>query len=682
MKTAEQMLETLAQWRAADWLRPLDLAFVRFLHEQAEDASPVLLLAAALVSHQLGRGHSCLDLVATVLDPESVLSLPPGDDHPYEQGWDSHKERGNTLVLPSQLIAELSVDRWLAELTHPFLIGTGQDTTPLVLDQTRVYLRRYWQFERSVSRAIAQRVAQPAIEAPDELMRLTLASLFPESSRRTGPHWQKIACALAARRTFSVITGGPGTGKTTTVLRLLVLLQSMTIEQGHPPLEIRVAAPTGKAAARLNDSIANQIDALPLTSFGKAEAIAAAIPKEVTTLHRLLGTRRAQRRAQFHSANQLPIDALVIDEASMVDLEMMAAVLAALPDKARLILLGDKDQLASVEAGAILGELCQRADSAYYTPDTAMWLSTVAGQTLPGAFLDSQGSGLDQAVVMLRDSHRFAADSAIGQLAQAINNGAMPRIDDAAIDVPVPSPAAPSRSKPNTDQVTQLRLRDPEDVRFRDFVVDGYRRYLAVVVRGAAGYGEDSQVAEAHWAADVLAAHRDFQVLAALRHGPWGVVSLNERIITWLVGAGLIAANETWFAGRPVMIMRNDYSLGLMNGDVGIALPTSDQSLRIAFPANDGAAGIRWVSPLRLSEAQTVFVMTVHKSQGSEFGRVALVLPPGQSPLLTRELLYTGVTRAREEVMVVLPGGEPSLRHALQQRVRRASGLRFQIELE
>ncbi|MDR9438507.1 MAG: exodeoxyribonuclease V subunit alpha, partial [Halomonas sp.] len=437
----------LDRWVARGWLRALDRAFAAFLAREVPDAPAPLLLAAALASHQLGRGHVCLDLAQTLAEPDLALSLPPEGD-----------SLEDPPPRPSQLLGELTLSGWQEALTHPLIIGHGPGNTPLVLDDTRLYLRRFWHHERSIQQHIASRLesgsycrnkaesGEGADRRPDQAMNLdalsrALAALFP-----MGDHldWQKAACALAARSPFAVITGGPGTGKTTTVVKLLALLQTLALGAGQRALRIRLAAPTGKAAARLNESIAGQVSSLELDGLAPllavlekeessnpswertsvresgAEALRKAIPTDVTTLHRLLGSRPDTRHFRHHARNPLPLDVLVVDEASMVDVEMMAALLDALPPRGRLVLLGDKDQLASVEAGSVLGDLCARAEGGHYTPETADWLAEATGQALPPERLDANGAPLDQAIAMLRHSHRFDAESGIGQLASAV----------------------------------------------------------------------------------------------------------------------------------------------------------------------------------------------------------------------------------------------------------------------
>uniref|UniRef100_UPI0025DD8F0A exodeoxyribonuclease V subunit alpha n=1 Tax=Thiocapsa sp. TaxID=2024551 RepID=UPI0025DD8F0A len=600
----------------------------------------------------------------------------------------------------------LTLRDWQAALAHPDLVGNGVGDTPLVLVGSRLYLRRYWRYEQAVRAGIDDRSARSQSlqgALPIEAMRSLLERLFPPA-RTLGQtaDWQKLACALAARSAFSIITGGPGTGKTTTVVRLLALLQALALAEplpdqrlaGRPlrPLRIRLAAPTGKAAARLNESIAAAVASLPLDDLAQGEVVRAAIPITVSTLHRLLGSRPDTRRLRHHAGNPLALDVLVIDEASMVDLEMMAAVLDALPANARLVLLGDKDQLASVEAGAVLGELCGRAREGHYTPNTRDWLEGATGEHIPADFVDPAGTLLDQSVVMLRHSHRFSADSGIGQLAEAVNAGdpakvrdiwtrgyadlalvALHSTEDAAfrslvIEGAATPPADPQRGDGSRQAQTDAHL--PRH---------GYRHYLDTLREGQPARDADASAYDV-WARDVLQAHGRFQCLCALRRGPWGVEGLNQRIAGLLHDAELIPASSGWYLGRPVLVTRNDYGLGLMNGDIGITLTRPapgerDWTLRVAFPAGDGQDGIKWILPSRLQAVETVYALTVHKSQGSEFRHAALVLPETLSPILTRELLYTGITRARAHLTLVRPGGDQVLEQAVQRRVLRASGL-------
>jgi exodeoxyribonuclease V alpha subunit len=654
----------------------------------------------------------CLDLGLTLDDPNLALSLPPeGDD------------LNEPPPLPREVLAGVTLDDWRAALAHPLLVAeNAPGSTPLVRTDaggaTRLYLRRYWQYEQDIRQALAHRLNDDAGPLPKAApLRGALTALFgPAAQDSNAPDWQRLACALAVRSRFSVITGGPGTGKTTTVVRLLALLQALAL--GAPEgraLRIRLAAPTGKAAARLNESIAGQVANLSLSKLASSgdgidlTTLRDTIPTEVTTLHRLLGSRPDTRHFRHHADNPLALDVLVVDEASMVDVEMMAALLAALPPGARLILLGDKDQLASVEAGAVLGDLCQRAEDGHYTPATAAWLQEASGDSVPERYIDAHGQPLDQAVAMLRVSHRFDAASGIGQLAQAVNTplseGLKPKGKHRAVRRIFEQRFA---------DIAHLTLKDADDPALDRLVLDGnvrgfvdggqgrpgrdgdlppptgYRHYLDVL-HGQRPRQSDlvetsaDQQKEAFdaWARAVLDAHGRFQVLCALRKGPWGVEGLNQRIAGALKRHGLIGAGDRdiergWYSGRPVLVTRNDYGLGLMNGDIGIALalphPEHGWLIRVAFPAGDGSDRIRWILPSRLQAVETVFAMTVHKSQGSEFTHTALVIPDAPNPILTRELVYTGITRARNWFTLV-ESGRGVLDEAVVREVTRVSGL-------
>ena len=645
-------LDLLDQATERGTLRALDVAFARFLAAQDAHAPAVLPLLGALVSRQQADGHLCLDLASWE---------PLAEEFAWPSSWRA-------------LIATATADP--ASLSHSILIATpdagDRSSSPLVLDGQRLYLRRYWNHEQRVAQAIDLRLSQSP-SAPPQLAE-QLARLFPaEATHR--PDWQRIACALAARGAFTVITGGPGTGKTTTVVRLLGLLQTLQRNHSPRPLRIRLAAPTGKASARLQASISAQIAQLDVDSD-----VRATIPSQVDTLHRLLGARPDTRRFRHDSSHPLHLDVLVIDEASMIDLEMMSAVLAALPDEAKLILLGDKDQLSSVEAGAVLGDLCRRADIAHYSPATADWLRQTTGDNVD-AWVRADASPLDQHVTMLRHSHRFGAESGIGMLAQATNEGHVARVRQ-LLNRPH-SDIAWTDSAVETQRLAELVLEGGAKrfvTRGDNASPQGYRHYLEWVRRERPATEADAAAFDT-WARGVLQSFGRFQLLCALRQGPMGAEGLNRQVTDILHRAGLIDASREWYEGRPVLVTRNDYNLGLMNGDVGITLRVPDENgrlhLRVAFEVagetNDANTRIRFVLPSRLGERETVYAMTVHKSQGSEFDHAALVLPDEPSAVLTRELLYTGITRARRWFSLLAPG--PIIAHITQQSVRRHSGL-------
>ncbi|MGF6090092.1 exodeoxyribonuclease V subunit alpha [Pseudomonas sp. 18173] len=671
LSRADDLLLLLTRWVERGWLRALDKAFVAFLHELAPDDDPLVLLAAALTSHQLGHGHVCLDLFETLKEPDFALSLPPEGD---VQG---------AMLLPSQLLGSLDGAHWCKVLAASDLVALAVDSRdhvrerPLVLSGKRLYLRRYWAYERRIDLSLRERLTERESTPSDLLQRLS--GLFGPARPGEVIDWQKLACALATRSAFSIVTGGPGTGKTTTVVRLLALLQAPAVEAGKP-LRIRLAAPTGKAAARLTESISQQVRTLKVT-----QDIRDKIPSDVTTVHRLLGSRPGTRHFRHHAGNRLPLDVLVVDEASMIDLEMMANLLDALPAHARLVLLGDKDQLASVEAGAVLGDLCRDAEAGWYSPQTRQWLEAVSGESLQASGLqeDTQGAHpLAQQVVMLRHSRRFGEGSGIGQLARWVNQQQ-------------PEEARKLLSARSHDDVYNLALKGEQDRALERLLLDGhgegpqgYRHYLSVLRNQRPPLGsslEDSCWID--WARHVLQAFDAFQLLCAVRKGPWGVEGLNQRVTEALLRARLIDNDQQWYEGRPVLMTRNDYGLGLMNGDIGIALKLPEQEgheagrqvLRVAFPRNDGQGGVRFVLPSRLNDVETVYAMTVHKSQGSEFAHTALILPDALNPVLTKELIYTGITRAKDW-FTLIESRAGVFEEAVKRRVKRLSGLMLELK--
>ena len=667
---AEDLLLLLERWVERGWLRALDKAFVAFLHERDPQGDPLVLLAAALTSHQLGHGHVCLDLFETLKEPDFALSLPPEGD-----------VQTGAMLLPSQLLEALDGEAWCKALQASSLVEhAGQSSAdaasrPLVLSERRLYLRRYWTYERRIDGALRQRLA--VAEATPADLPVRLNGLFGSPAQNAPVDWQKLACALATRGAFSIVTGGPGTGKTTTVVRLLALLQAPAVEAGTP-LRIRLAAPTGKAAARLTESISVQVKSLEVD-----DKVRQKIPSDVTTVHRLLGSRPGTRHFRHHAGNRLPLDVLVVDEASMIDLEMMANLLDALPAHARLVLLGDKDQLASVEAGAVLGDLCRDAEAGWYTAQTRSWLEQVSGENLSASDLQQDLDGthpLAQQVVMLRHSRRFGEGSGIGQLSRLVNQQ-------------LPREARALLGAGNHADLFALPLKGEQDRAFERLALEGrgteakgYRHYIERLreQRPDTRSGlEDPRWAA--WAGHVLQAFEAFQVLCAVRKGPWGVEGLNERITRALFARKLIDGDQQWYEGRPVLMTRNDYGLGLMNGDIGIALMLPEGEgqarrhvLRVAFARNDGQGGIRFVLPSRLNDVETVYAMTVHKSQGSEFSHTALVLPEALNPVLTKELIYTGITRAKHWFSLVEPRAGV-FEEAVQRKVKRLSGLMLEL---
>jgi exodeoxyribonuclease V alpha subunit len=684
--TAKALLQTLQHWREQQWIGPLDLAFGRFIHTllPPDDESAPVILLAALVSHLEARGHTCLPLDELATHPADLLGWPPE----AMQACDLWRVQPACTPLSAWLQALRA-----SPVVDSSALAAGHE--PLVLHGHRLYLRRYWRHEQLVAAQVMARVSRQ-LPVDEVAAGAILRTLFDDGQETSGaePDWQQVACAVALRASLSIITGGPGTGKTYTVARLLALL--LRLADGASPPRITLAAPTGKAAARLRQSIEQ---ALATLGPDLAPHIGAA-----RTLHALLGVQPGTRRFRHDAAHPLELDVLVVDEASMVHLEMMSALLEALPADTRLILLGDKDQLASVEAGAVLGDLCRQADRATYDEDTLGYVERLTGQRLPAvaprsaavvastASPPAQGDLFDQAdattqevqsksddtvappallrqTVMLRRSRRFGGP--IGQLATAVNAGdadralAVFRRTTTTLPDQPSSPPLSLHLSAVTEDVVRLALGAPGG---------GYRGYLQLLALRPAG---DDLGTSSAWALQVLDAFDRFRVLCAVREGPWGVAGLNQAIEEALVRHGLLRRGSDWYEGRPVMITRNDPSLGVFNGDVGLVLrwPSGTLArppiLRVFFKDGDQ---LRSVPAGRLADVETAFAMTVHKSQGSEFGHAVLALPDDSRGTITRELVYTGITRAREAFSLV--AARPDVfTAAIGRRTRRHSGL-------
>ena len=429
--------------------------------------------------------------------------------------------------------------------------------------------------------------------------------------------WQKVSVALALSSARTVISGGPGTGKTTTVSKLLALLL-----EAQPDLQIKMVAPTGKAAARLTESITNALNSLSINPELKDK-----IPTEASTIHRLLGVKAGSNHFRFNQQKKLHLDLLLVDEASMVDLPLMAKLLMALPDHARLILLGDKDQLSSVEAGAVLGDICAFINTPY-SEKKARQLAQLTGFT---CLLENQQSntGMADNLCLLRKSYRFDQYSGIGYLAKAINQGLATKQKIAQL--------CENYSDLTLYENNQLSVKALEKM-----LLTGYRPYLEILTNISSENRDSVKT--------LLKTFNQFKLLCAVREGEWGVKNINLLCEKVLSQAGLIPENSenSWYVGRPIMITQNSYHLGLYNGDIGLCLLDEHNQLRIYFQMADGS--IADFQPSRLPSFETVFAMTVHKSQGSEFEHTVLVLPENNLPVVTRELIYTGITRAKKQL--------------------------------
>ena len=538
-----------------------DVVVAQRLTALAKDTDERVALAVAFVVRAVRAGSVCVAL-ADVEQHTAIADLP----------WPPAGE-------------------WLAAVAaSPLTV----DPTVLHLDDGLLYLDRYWIEECRVAEdVLALADARRSGSVPD------INRLFPDSFAE-----QRGAAQLALSRALTVLTGGPGTGKTTTVARLLALLAEQAELDGKPRLRIALAAPTGKAAARLLEAVQLEVDALAPADRERLPALAA------TTLHRLLGSRPdTSSRFRHNRENRLPHDVIVVDETSMVSLTMMARLLEAVRPDSRLLLVGDPDQLASVEAGAVLADL-------------------VEGLT----------AVVDSPVATLVTPHRFG--ESIGALADAIRDGDA----DAAVRV----------LAAGGEHIEWVDVHQPAEV------------LRKVLVPHALRLREAAVLGDADAALKTLEQHR---LLCAHRRGPYGVAYWNRQVERWLSEQTDMPLWADWYVGRPVLVTANDYGLGLYNGDTGVAV-LRDGGLRAAMATSAGPVQF---ATGRLADVETMHAMTIHKSQGSQAVEITVLLPPTDSRLLTRELLYTAVTRAREKVRLV--GSADQLRAAVTRRAIRATGL-------
>jgi exodeoxyribonuclease V alpha subunit len=508
-------------------------------------------------------------------------------------------------------------------------VGAPGDFCPLILDGHRLYLHRYWRYEQELAQSILERCSQPPLFPDhDPAIAAALAQIFPDTASD-----QAKAARVATMNRFSIISGGPGTGKTYTVAKIILLLQALCPERA---LNIFLAAPTGKAAARLQAAVDD------LLKNDRQQRVTPAL-QSAQTLHRLLGYSPATAKFHYHAEHPLPADAIIVDEASMIDLVLMRQLIRSVHAHSRLILVGDKDQLASVEAGAVLGDMCHGIglSAAMHHPDSA-------DQEVKK---DATRRPLRSHIAVLERSYRFDAQSGIGALSRAINAGDSQKVLSLLGDPHTPA----IEFRPLADWASSAKRREDEIM---------------------AAIGPLFDCLDPSAAFDHL---NRFKILCAVRKGPYGVEAMNRWIEQIMRRGGRIPPSSgfqsDWYTGRPVMVTRNDYFHGLFNGDLGIAMQSAGgtyDGLQVVFPGSDG--GFKALMPQQLPDHQTVYAMTIHKSQGSEFERVMIVLPEDNNRLLTRELIYTAVTRARRSIVI---WAHPDvLARAVERPIRRASGLR------
>ncbi|MFP3014131.1 MAG: exodeoxyribonuclease V subunit alpha [Arsenophonus sp.] len=586
--------------RAADFnlFNSLDIQFAIML---VEDENPLLLLIFALLSAETRAGHICLfiDKLQPIYlfngrQPEIALILWETAGSPDSNKIYTELKQSNAVSDARQLLAK-----------------------PLVLSNNKLYFQRMWTDEGLVANFFSSHLLETIDE---ERLKSILSYLFKTSSSRMYMKcWQKIAVAIAATSRISVISGGPGTGKTTIVARLLATL----VKLSNKKLIIQLSAPTGKSAARLTESLNNALLKLNLSQTERS-----VIPEQAKTIHRLLCAKINSQSLRYNKDNKLLLDVLIIDEASMIDLTIMARLIEALPKHTRVILLGDKDQLASVESGSVLSDICSFSEYGYSSKRAAQ-LTKITGCDLSN-FISDYGAEIKNSICLLQNSYRYDAQSGIGRLATAINKG-------------------------NIKDVEHILVKQEADISF--YSIDSPEKYEKLIYDISICYRSYfNKIKEGRNPQEILTTFNQFRLLAALREGLYGVVGLNNKLEELLHRNGHIRLSKfslsKHYEGRPIMITKNNLSLGLFNGDIGIILldRSENNGLMAYFQLPNGV--VKKIQPSRLPQHETTFVMTVHKSQGSEFEHIALVLPPIFTSIVTKELIYTAITRAKDKLTI------------------------------
>jgi exodeoxyribonuclease V alpha subunit len=614
---------TLRLFNEAGLLAPSDVHVAVRLSDLAGVEDDALRLGIAFAVRAPRLGHVCVDL-------ESVRGTASSE---------------NDSEVDVEALPWPGAAAWVRAMADSPVVGEGR---PLHLSGAQLYLNRLWVDQCLVASDLLARAARPVEGVRDEVLADGIVRLF--AGEADPDHLQPIAAAAAVRSAVAVIAGGPGTGKTTTVARVLALLDDQARAAGLPPPHCVLAAPTGKAGARLEEAVRSEAADLPIGD-GTRQLLNGL---RGTTIHRLLGFNPGSRtRFRHNGENHLRHDVVVVDETSMVALSLMARLLEAIRPEARIVLVGDPEQLASVEAGAVLGDIVGPASSALCMSEAMRaHIRTDTGFDVPAAEPAMPRSVIGDGIVVLRHVHRHGG--AIADLSRAIQRG-------------------------DADAAVEVLAREGSNVEWIDREVDdgqtgaeGWRAIESGAVESGRAVIEAAMAGQADVA---LAALNGFRVLCAHRRGVEGVAGWTRQIESWLLKEvpGFFTG-PSWYVGQPLIVTENDYSLGLYNGDIGVVVNDRNSRMVAAF---ERGGEVVTVSPTRLAAVDTVYAMTVHKSQGSQFHTVAFIVPAAGSRLLTRELLYTAVTRAQERLILV--GGEEPLRAAVARRISRASGLRHAL---
>ncbi|MCW3786864.1 exodeoxyribonuclease V subunit alpha [Plebeiibacterium sediminum] len=590
--------------------------FARFFNDEK------LQQAAYVVSQKLAEGHTCVDV-----------------DQYNKQVEETGQERNEFTQ---------TIDK---KVLHNSDLVACDDSNiqPFVLYNDKLYLHRYFSYETEIIDSIKRLIGQGTKEKENRIALLNkhknfIQELFnthtinKDLSIEENTNWQLVAALIALLSNFSIITGGPGTGKTTTVAKILAVLYTL-----NPKYKVALAAPTGKAAARMKESLNNARNFLSINEDVKEKFDTI----DAATIHRLLGYVKDSPYFRHNSDNPLNFDVLIVDESSMIGSSLMAKLLSAVKPESRIILLGDKDQLASVEAGSILGDICltQKQCMNHITKENADWINQFTEEEqakIHSSFVLKEGTGniLQEHIVELKRSHRFKSTEGIGKFSKAVINGVLNE-EMITASVPADSEYVQVCNNYKSDELYTL--------------IDHYKAYIT-----------EPDIKKA------LQKLNNVRFLCAVRQGDYGVNQYNQLIEGYLNNKGLIQARNLFYEHQPIMITQNDYNLGLFNGDIGIIRKDEKGKLKAWF--EDPEYGIKSIHTGYLNAYDTVFAMTIHKSQGSEFTHVGIVLPnDDNSPLLTRELIYTGITRAKKSAVIF--SSTEVLINGTERMVERASGI-------
>lgn len=614
---ANTSLPNIEQIKSYGIFSDLDISFAQFIHRISDKKPPELFWVTLLLSYvSSSEGHVCLDL-------ESVNSVYPPE------------------ILNKKIPVLPPVNKLTEIVTQCSVVGKPGEFCPLILDGRLLYLQKFRQYENGIAEklnAFTEKTKETS--DPDCLLKL-LDKYFPQEKEEI--NWQRIAAFIAATKQLCIITGGPGTGKTTAVVEILALLLELGKDR---ELRVALAAPTGKAAARMDEAVNKAKNSLK-----NFKDINEAIPASASTIHRLLGAIPKSHSFRYNQDNPLPVDIVVIDEASMIDLSLMAKLLKALPDHCRLILLGDRDQLASVEAGSVFGDICNPTYLPVFSKSFRDDLQPFTSTNLPSSNIKEKAPDIADLMVELKKVYRFKGP--LAECSNAVKNGE------------------------GENTLSIITKSDPEVIQWKELTSG---THLSDSIKGNVLQRWQAYL-EADTIEKMFSAFNRFRMLCVLRSGPFGVENMNRIIENILSKEGAISPTTKWYTKKPVMITKNDYQMSLYNGDTGIISPDpqDEGKLKAWFPplTTDNKAAFRSFSPSRLPANETAYAITVHKSQGTEFDSIMLLLPDKDTPLLTRELIYTGITRAREKVIIY--GKENVFKAAVKRGIERRSGLRDKL---